>query len=47
MYSLLDCDKLTQSIQMPLYEKQKALSDFFFFFFLHFCNLDKNLKIWK
>ena len=33
MYSLLDCDKLTQSIQMQLYEKQKALSDFFFFFF--------------
>ena len=39
MYSLLDCDKLTQSIQMPLYEKQKALSDFFFFFFFFFAFL--------
>ena len=31
-YSLLDCDKLTEPIQMQLYKKQKCLSEFF----LHF-----------
>ena len=45
-HSLLNRDNLHQHFQMQLSQKRKTFSDFFFFF-LHFLNLDSILNIFK
>ena len=45
-YSLLNRDNLLQHLQMQLSQRQKTFTHFFFFF-LHFGNLDSILNIFK
>ena len=47
-YSLLNRDNLLQDLQIQLsQEEKKIFPNFFFFFFLHFGNLDYILNIFE